>query len=227
MTLDPKWTATIDAALSDSAWDDYDEVIKKEVTDYNKRFATTIDWKILKAQLWTESGGPNSGAWTTRPMQIGNTGDKAWGVMKAHKEHSNLICSAALTKEIDDGKSSINDPKFNVRVGIAYVLTRVADYGTKITDPKEKEYVVKSGDSIEAIAAKIGTTQQNLFDLNPHAKKVIHPGDKLKYQSAAIGVTSIPVLTPEILQKRYNGNGDSTYAEKIKYCQDVIIKIKR
>src|SRR5690242_3911330 len=74
MTLDPGWTRTVDDGISNAAWDDYDTLIQAEVTDYNKRLATTpgflkIDWKQFKAVVWVESGGPSSTAWTARAMQ--------------------------------------------------------------------------------------------------------------------------------------------------------------
>ncbi len=53
---------------------------------------------------------------------------------------------------------------------------------------------------------------------------MIFPKQKLKYQKAAIQPTSISV-TPQRLQDHYNGNGDPSYAEKIKYCQGIISKL--
>ena len=35
MTLDPKWTNTVDDGLSNKAWDVYVALIQSEIADYN------------------------------------------------------------------------------------------------------------------------------------------------------------------------------------------------
>jgi hypothetical protein len=119
MTLSPQWTQMIDGALTEKAWDDYDDAIKAEVRDYKARFGFSTDWKLFKAQIWTESGAP-SHAWKTRPMQIGNPGDPGWATIKNQREHSDIISSDSLKKDLKNNRD-INDPKFNIQVGMAYV----------------------------------------------------------------------------------------------------------
>jgi LysM repeat protein len=225
MTLSPQWTQMIDGALTEKAWDDYDDAIKAEVRDYKARFGFSTDWKLFKAQIWTESGAP-SHAWKTRPMQIGNPGDPGWATIKNQREHSDIISSDSLKKDLKNNRD-INDPKFNIQVGMAYVYTKCVTFGTSVSNPTVLQYEVKAGDVIDKIAAAIGTTRQNILDLNPRAAAMIFPKQKLKYQKAAVGVTSCPAFSPELLQKRYNGNRDHEYAAKIQYCLDVIAKIKR
>ena len=108
MALDPKWTTTVDDGLTNAAWDEYDEVIKQEVLDYNVRFGTTsglyVDWKLCKAVLWVESGGPSNAAWKGRVMQIGNPGDPAYAVVKAGKEGSALIMDSATGRRHQGGE---------------------------------------------------------------------------------------------------------------------------
>ena len=71
MALSKKWKATIDDAITNRDWDEYDELIRKEVRDYGARFAgfnPAVDWKLIKVMVWTESGGPKSPAWKGRVM---------------------------------------------------------------------------------------------------------------------------------------------------------------
>src|SRR5882762_2794944 len=56
-------------------WDVYDAQIMVVVNTYNSFLKTTpgfvsLDWQIIKAQIWVETG-VNSKDWRTLPMQIG------------------------------------------------------------------------------------------------------------------------------------------------------------
>jgi len=115
MTLNKEWTSMIDGAPDDESWDKYDSTIQGEVNQYRARLLWMADWVLFKAQVWTESGAA-SPAWKTRPMQIGNRGDPAYATIKHQREHSDLIMSEALKKDIEANRS-INDPFFNIQVG--------------------------------------------------------------------------------------------------------------
>jgi hypothetical protein len=74
------WQETIAGALKDSRWAEYDCDIQRGVTQYNRHLRNTpgfisLDWRLIKAMVWTESGGPGNRAWRSNPMQIGNPGD--------------------------------------------------------------------------------------------------------------------------------------------------------
>jgi LysM domain len=224
MALSKAWTDTIDMAKSDKAWDDYDTLISGEVADYNSRFSFSIDWKFFKALVWTESGGPPSGAWKTRAMQIGNKGDPAWAVVKAGKENTAIIRSAAVKKLIDDG-TSIENPSFNIKVGLVYAVTRCSIFSSVVSDSTMRTYEVVSGDNPEKIARKAGTTVANLMANNPNLNPAtLQIKQKLNYQLATIRPTSCTV-NAAALQSNYNGNGDHAYAEKIAYCLKVMEEI--
>lgn len=89
MALDSSWTSTMDDGVTNDEWDKYDAVIKTEIDSYNARFVSSpgfskLDWQVVKAVVWVESGGPHkwegsklvaNPVWTSRPMQIGNQGD--------------------------------------------------------------------------------------------------------------------------------------------------------
>jgi len=230
--ISQKWKDTMAAAISDVAWDDYDAVIKKEVAHYKSKFATKpalphVDWLILKAMLWNESGGPKQSAWKTRPLQIGNKGDPALDVLLQGKEGSHLVVDQTVIMDLKAGK--INTPAINVRAGIAYLYTRMATFDHQsVRDPKDKnryQHKVVGGDNLSKIAKKVGTTVDELVSMNPEASKMIHPGDILFYHKASIemiikGWRNFDVKT---VAKRYNGGGDPFYEDKLNYILKQII----
>ncbi len=234
MPLDPRWTATIDKAIKDDAWDGYDELVRKEVDSYNLRFGNTlgykvVDWHILKAVLWVESGGPGTHAWTHRAMQIGNPGDRGYAVLKGRHEGSSVIMTTHLAAEIKTRK--IDDPKLNIRAGIAYLFTRMAYFDEKsVLDAQEvadRAYVVIHGDSLQKIAHKVGTTVELLETLNPNTE-VLHPKQILKYRRASrkLVITGWRDFTSVNIWHRYN-TGDPNYAAKLNYAMVIIFSPAR
>ena len=233
MTLDPKWKQTVDDGVSNKKWDEYDHLIKSEIDEYNRRFVATprfvtLDWKIFKAVVWVESGGPANPAWTTRPMQIGNKGDPGYAVLRDGKEAANLIMSDKLKKDI---AGNINKPELNIRAGIAYALTRlVTTEMQSVDDPKDamvRDYTVVQGDSLDRIAKKVGSTVASLQKLNPTAK-ILQPKQVLKYRKASIQrvITGWMAVTTANLASRYNV-GDPSYQEKLDYVLSLFTKLKR
>ena len=233
MTLDPGWTRTVDDGITNAAWDDYDQLIQTEVNDYNQRLATTpgflkIDWKVFKAVVWVESGGPSSAAWKGRAMQIGNKGDPGYSVVKEGKEAAPLVMSDKLKQDIKAG--DINKPELNIRAGIAYALTRLVTSDMRSVDDKDptiNEYTVVPGDSLDAIARKVGTTVASLKQLNPTAN-VLQPKQKLKWRKASIQrvITNWMGVNSSNLATGYNV-GDPNYKEKRDYVLDLFTKLKR
>ena len=224
MVLTTEWTNTIDLALKNPHWDDYDSTIQTEVSSYATRFRLNADWHIFKAQVWTETGAAKP-AWKTRPMQVGNAGDPAYATLKAGAENSSLIMSTQIKQDLARGRH-IDDGNFNIQLGMAYAYTKLSTFASVVIDQRKLTYEVKAGDSLDKIAKAVGTTVQNLVALNSGVSVIIRPKQKLIYQKAAIQPSGCNV-TAETLQNKYNGNGDSHYAEKIKYCLVVIGKLKR
>ncbi|MFH7811484.1 MULTISPECIES: hypothetical protein [Acetobacter] len=75
-----KWQDTINESRYSDRWNAYDSDIKNIVNEYNRYLINTpnyrpLDWKIIKAMIWVETGGPDNPSWRSRPMQIGNTQD--------------------------------------------------------------------------------------------------------------------------------------------------------
>ncbi|HEY0785123.1 MAG TPA: LysM peptidoglycan-binding domain-containing protein [Acidobacteriaceae bacterium] len=236
MVLDPRWTATVDDGLKNAEWDKYDETIKREVAGYNQRLGSTtgytqVDWKLLKAVLWVESGGPTSREWNKKVMQIGNPGDAAYGVLKRGAEGSQMVMSTQLWEDIR--KKDISDPTLNIRAAVAYVFTRLGKFTeASIEDPSDAfdhTYIVASGDSLWSIAHKVGTTQLSLKARNPGAGKAIHPKQKLVYRRASMQLTvsGWRDFTTANIATYYNGGGDAQYAAKLNYVLDLFKKVKR
>ena len=246
MTLSKSWTDTVDDGLTNVAWDAYDALIQAEVgpcpctaTDvgYNPRFIkdvstgyVCVDWKLIKAMLWVESGGPKNAAWQSRPFQIGNKGDQAYTVLKQGSEGSALIMSEALAKDIKT--KSIDLPELNVKAGIAYAFTRMAKFKEgSIIDEDQKIYIatVVKGDSLDRIAHRVGTTVEVLKKFQGSAGTILKIGQEVQYQKAKLGkiISSWRTWDFATVADRYNGGGDLSYAEKLEYVSGLIKKLKR
>lgn len=78
-----EWKAGREKAIGNPDWYIYDNTIRKLVSEINRHLSTSkniekykpLDWKLIKAMIWTETGATVA-AWKTRPIQIGNTGDE-------------------------------------------------------------------------------------------------------------------------------------------------------
>ena len=190
-----------------------------------------VNWLYIKAILWTESGGLDNPAWKQRAMQIGNPGDPGLDVLKKKSEGSSLIMSDTLFNAIRAGRA--NEPKVNVQAGIAYLYTRMANSEIKSVvdahDHKLYEYIVVGGDNLSKIAKKVDTTVDELISMNPGAKAMIKPKQKLKYHKAKMQrvIVGWRSFTTQEIAKRYN-IGDPDYSAKLDYLiKDVFPKLKR
>ncbi|RZA04214.1 MAG: LysM peptidoglycan-binding domain-containing protein [Moraxellaceae bacterium] len=235
MAINQKWKDTMLMAIKDAKWDAYDVTIKAQVALYEKKFPALkdkVNWLLIKAMVWTESGGVSSASWATRVIQIGNAGDPAYAVLKKGSEGSELIMSDALKKSLTE--KSIDDAQLNIEAGIAYLYTRMAkSLFQSIRDAKDGkvyEYVVLPGDNLDKIANKVGTTLEEIKKQNPAASGIIQPKMKLKYIKAKTTrvITGWYDFTADTIAERYNGGGDANYAEKLKFIlSDVIPHLKR
>ncbi len=225
-----KWQDTINLSKTDSHWHDYDSDIKLAVIQFNAYLLTTkgyvaLNWKLIKAILWTESGGPNSDAWTTRPMQIGNPGDPGLGSLLSNLEGGELILPPALKLQLT--KVTASAPAMNIRAGIGYLLMRAASYETisveDAVDKKVTEIIVKAGDNPSKIATTNKTTLDMLKKLNPKIMVMIKPGEKIKIQKASMQkcIKGWAVINTQFCANKYN-IGDPLYAKKLDYCLSLI-----
>lgn len=223
------WKNTIDAAKTDPAWAGYDAAIKETVDTYNTHLASAknfrkLNWKLIKAMVWTESGGPTNPAWKSRPIQIGNAGDPGLAALLSGTEGGELILPPPLAKALT-ANTAAAQPLANIQAGVGYLLMRAAKYGfANVEDPDDPvhDYVVKSGDSFSRIAGQNGSTTQELQALNPGIQ-VIHPGQHISIKKAQIvkQIIDFLVLDTATVAKLYN-NHDLRYADKLDYCLSII-----
>ena len=235
-----KWKDGIDKANAD--WDSYDCEIKTAVSEYNnhlngKAKYITLDWQLIKAMLWVETGASKP-EWKTKPMQIGVPGDKGLGAFFAKRgekayEGGDLILPPAWKGKLTEN-SVCTIPAHNIRAGIGYLLMRMAyseDQSVPAANSKVYEVIVKSGDSLSRIAKAQGSTVDMLKELNPEAAKpgaILRIGQKLQCRKASIQrvITGWRTISSESIKQRYNGNADPSYDKKLDYVLPLIRKGK-
>ncbi|EAA6842157.1 LysM peptidoglycan-binding domain-containing protein [Salmonella enterica] len=241
-----EWKAGREKAIGNPDWYIYDNTIRKLVSEINRHLSTSkniekykpLDWKLIKAMIWTETGAAVA-AWKTRPIQIGNTGDEGIKevVIPARPRKYNIIIPKTWNTYLINKTDLIrSNPEYNIRAGIALLMIKMSETEKdKIVYDNENEdtYEVVEGDrGYSSIAKKIGTTQSVLTKLN--GVKVIHPGDKLKYKKAHLEqyIPGWLLFTPENIKKQYNidptkaqpgHRGDHTYADKIRFTYALIV----
>lgn len=237
-TLSSKFTDTIDIALTDARWDGHDATIKGALGAFTNHLKSTLgysqpDFKIIKAMLWTESGGPDnpSKAWATKPLQIGVPGDPGLGALLSKTEHGDLILPLALKSSITV-LTAKSDPKTNIQAAIGYLLMRHAKFAfVNVEDGASMpfDYIVRSGDNLEKIARRNATTVEEIRKLNPKKSGILKPKDVLRLRNARMEwqVSGWAPVTTGSAETLYNGGGDKVYADKLNYCIDVMNRMKR
>lgn len=225
-----KWQQTINAALSDASWDQYDRSIQQIVNEFNVHLAKTtgyrpLMWTFIKAMIWTETGGPSRPAWKTIPMQIGNPHDPGLLALLNGREGGELIIPQNYKNSLS-ALTAIASPEMNIVAGVGYLLMRAAHYGS-VTETKGAvlTYAALPGDSFAKIAHTHESTVDVLRKLNPGVS-VIHPKQLLKIQKASSEKTIAgwEVITTTFIASKYNV-GDANYAAKLDYCLKVIAKV--
>lgn len=217
------WQDGIDKA--DDRWDAYDCEVQTTVNAYNMHLAGTpgylpLDWRIIKAMLWVETGAKRS-QWASRPMQIGNAGDPGLAALLGDKEGGQLIIPPALRLGLSSATAS-SVSTFNIRAGVGYLLMRMANFAHRsVLDADARVYEVSVGnhDTIERIAKAQGSTPEVMKKLNPGAH-LLKPGQVLKYRKASVQkvITGWKTATLSSVPSYYNGGGDALYAKKLGYA---------
>ena len=224
--LSSKWTGTMDAAVADQRSAAYDQTIQAELRDYTSRLRSTPGYseppyKLVKALLLIESGGPAAPAWTGRVAQIGNLGDAGYGVLKTGAENSALVMSPAFRAAL--ASKPITDPVLNIRAAIALIYTKAVQAATSSVidarDPQLRQHVVSKGDSFSLIARTEGSTVPDIRASNPGISPSLHLKKKVNFHHASMvsQITGWSLIDATFLARRYNGGGDPDYEEKLKY----------
>jgi hypothetical protein len=224
------WQDTINAALTDPQWNEYDCDIQRIVGQFNRHLVGTanymaLDWKLLKAMVWTESGGPKNRAWRDNPVQIGNPGDPGLAALFSKNEGGGLVIPPELQRTMTIASVRAS-PQMNIGAGVAYLLMRHAKYDfATVPDPLDKatyDVVLKAGDNLDKISKLNGTTIATLQRLNAGIS-ILRPGQTLKYQKASIKkvITKWTAISTISIARLYNV-GDPNYATKLNFCLSVM-----
>jgi hypothetical protein len=228
-----RWQDGVSKAVSDAKWNSWDCEIQMAVNEYNRHLYgtagyVTLDWQLIKAMLWVETG-PHDPQWNAKPMRIGVAGDPGLASLLLAKEGGDLIlppaCKGRLTMA-----SVRTIPAYNIRAGIGYLLMRMAHFKYRSVlgaDPEVYQIAVRPGDGLDKIAKAQGTTIDALKELNPTAT-VLRPGQVLKYRKASVqkAITGWRPISTTLIAERYNGGGDANYARKLDYAFSMVRKGK-
>jgi len=224
-----KWQDGINNAVGNARWNSWDCEIQGAVNEYNRHLAGTpgylpLDWRIIKAMIWVETGANNT-EWKTRPMQIGVPGDPGLASLFSGVEGGQLIMPSSmkirLTKE-----SARSIPAHNIQAGTGYLLMRMANFEYRSVAAKDSriyEVIVKPGDTLDRIAKHHGSTIEIMKRLNP-AAHILKPGQTLEYQKGAIQrvIKSWRHISTTSIAQRYNGGGDPHYARKLDHALNLL-----
>lgn len=188
-----KWQDGLNKAVGDAKWSAYDCEIQMALGEFNRHLNSTagyrqLDWQLIKAMLWTETGAANA-EWKTKPMQIGVSGDPGLTSFLSEKEGGDLILPTLWQGRLTVGTVR-SVPAHNIRAGIGYLLMRMAnfEYKSVLADDTKTihEVTIKPGDSLARIAMVHGSTPEILRTLNP-TTAVLRPGQVMKYQKSRSG----------------------------------------
>ena len=220
----------------DKSWDSYDADIRTYVAEVNRRFANVthyklLDWRIIKAIVWTEvMGGPDTAAWKTRPMQIGNAGDDGWETLtETISLDANQIAKARLIAPPDLKTQMIkfgrNDARTNLRAGTYWLCYKaVAFHYVRVNDSMEdRTYALGKRESPSTIASKLQTTPTVIVQdskLAPQQVYKLQAGHNLHYHKAHMEWQVSSWSGWESAVNAYNGvgngAGDDRYMEKFR-----------
>lgn len=217
------WERSIDKA--DSEWNSHDCDIRTAVREYDMHLSRTsgyvpLDWRLVKAMLWVETGAKRS-QWKTRPMQSGNTGDPGLHALLGNRDGGELILPPSYRNSLSvDGVR--RTPTHNIRAGIGYLLLRMTNFSFQSvpdSDTRTYDVVVRRGDTLNSIAKAHGSTPEVMKRLNPSAH-ILRPGEVVRYQKASVQrvITGWKPVSSSSVATYYNAGGDSLYASKLSYA---------
>lgn len=224
-----KWQEGLRNSSGDAKWDMYDCDVQSAVNEFNRHLSSTsgyssLDWQLIKAMLWTESGAAHS-EWHIKPMQIGVEGDPGMSSLLASDEGGAIILPPGLVGRMSSGTIRSN-PAHNIRAGIGYLLMRMANFDHQsVREPgsRVEEVKVGPGDSLDRIAKNTRSTLEIVRELNPGAN-VLRVGQVIKTQRGEVKmvITSWRPITTSTIAVRYNGGGDRNYARKLDFALGLI-----
>jgi len=255
--LDSGFTKTINAGIYDERATFYDATIIAELRTQRDRlckdpqdlpiegtpwFPTPL---CIRAMIFVESGGPAGPSkgkmFDEFPMQVGyRKADKALGAMQAGVASAKATQGAGivptpavmgiLRASLEKNGRAWLQGTANVRLGINYIFMLQVRQMKQVSKQKvgpPELYVVGSGDSLEKIAKRQGSTVEAILLANLGVTKttLLKKGDKLEVPPAehspamVFGDPPKENEVPDWLHKRYNV-GDASYPAKLRYVMN-------
>ena len=214
-------------------WNKWDEEIITTVNTFNNYLSSTtpnfqrLDWLLVKAILWTESGGGNK-AWDSRPMQFGNIGDAGKDDLFSTKEQNQKDYELIVPKNY---RTDLDTGAHNIHQGVAYLFKKLANFDYKIIlDPNDTAtyfITVEKGDTLDKIAKANNTHTEILKEMNPKVKaNSLTIGKTLMYKKGARKrvITGWKDISTMSIAKYYNGNRNPAYCAKLNYVLQFLRK---
>ena len=201
-----EWKYFLNKALvtNETKWDRYDAQFCIVVNLYNSFLRTTpgfvaLDWKIVKALTWVETGA-NVPEWETRPMQIGNDGDP--GLHQILATASGKLLLPPSYKALLTAANVVVNGNLNIQAGVGYLLWVFAHFGYLPDAPRPRDPFPKP----------LSGSHPKPAHAHDHGKHSLPPPIKTRY-----AVTGWKPITLETVAAHYNGGGDGNYLEKLRY----------
>ncbi len=190
-----------------------------------------IDAIWLKTIACTEVHAvQNNTQWNSRPMQIGNSGDRAIDDVLGHDAHWKAIAELIIPPEyryLNIANIRAN-PKENIIAATAYILMNSCTFATAtfVQDKDIKEVEISRDlNSYAKLAKATESTIDTLIRLNPEK----HPnrlqlGDRLRYQPAVrkMMIYRTEPLDAASLAALYNVSGDAHYGAKLIFIRNLL-----
>lgn len=221
-------TGLSDHIAKDAApWDEYDTQIQLVTGVYNRHLAgvssfPTLDWQVVKAICWVESGAVNP-AWKTAPMQIGVNGDPGLRELLTSPT-GKLILPPEYAKVLTVSNVPVNG-NLNIEAGVGYVLKIMAMFGMQ-ADPAAAPAPTPVATPTPAPAPPVPAgvaAHHPVHGQAAHHK--LHHAAKPKVHSH-LAIVGWRPFTLQWIAKHYNA-GDGNYADKLQFSLDLITgKIK-
>jgi len=203
----------------------YESVIEKNVSYFNKKHEIKLDSNLIMAMIITESGGERdrNGAFKYDPMQIANQGDYALDILVKGREDVKFVGDFLRLngrkktpwnkeKKCWDYSNTNLTAEESIYGGIGWLLNKAVEV---VEEGQITDYVVKSGDNLWKIAKENGSTLETLKEYNKGIDyDNLKIGQKIKFRKASRKFNPNGINWEEAV-KRYNGGGDSNYANKV------------
>ena len=191
--------------------DVYDNIIKQDVDDYNRRLnpASPLEYNLIKAMIAVEAGSiaERERAFRKDPMQLTDNPDTITILLKKG-EFSYIIDDFSFLQ----GKNRENmDAETSIHGGTGWLFHKAAIYEF-VERGDVLEYTVKPGDSFWKIAKEQGTSIGTLKKYNLKiVPEKLQIGQKLRFRKAKPQIVSWYSWKDAVA--RYNGSQE--YADKV------------